>query len=67
MIYISLIYKQLLTCSRSTSEYKQLIFMIRSVLNNVGIIQWANYVFSSIYRYNAKYLQFDWLKQRAYF
>ena len=22
---------------------------------------------NSTYRYNAKYLQFDWLKQRAYF
>ena len=23
--------------------------------------------YNMLYRYNAKYLQFDWLKQRAYF
>ena len=29
------------------------------------VLKWWNY--NKQYRYNAKYLQFDWLKQRAYF
>ena len=36
-------------------------------LTGFYMVGWGTLVAIGFYRYNAKYLQFDWLKQRAYF